>query len=978
MDSLLLDPLLPCLEGDPLDLSLLLEGDTPGDALLGLADWLAALAQRRRAVRRLVCSGEEAGHVLEIARVYAGPPARLTAGAPGRFRLAWRDPDAAVLLARAIAQARVPAGARSVALVSGELGEIQVQMASGEVATLAPGGPGLGAQAPQPEILALVPGQGGMPGGVLVPAGVEVEWVLAFAAYAVRLAVSYEGELPLPLLTTGEGGRSGPFLDQDSDAIRRDPGGRLSLPGGPAGIAALRAMAALPVYPERPIRLQRLGPPAISDTAIYEGTWEVPWEGERLLGALEGLLRQTGTPPGRVELFLSETLAVRRDLAEKAREILRRHGSDAAEIMPRSAYKQAYHWLAEEVLPDLSSVPVADIELRVPRHAAAADELGDACSWVAGLAPADELLQAALGLPAGAVRLALYDEPCYAALARDGTGAVVLERRLTPLLRPMDLGAIYPGKSAAVETGGVRLRAADGRLLAETPVETDTEAAFQAFMAGLSDLRPILEAKTGLPLFGRLEASVTLSEPDEDLPVPWERFSPAEELHEEIYFGTIAALEPLTKARGGGAIRAPGAIVPRVRVEEGLPTRLILRLTAAAEELRPCTPIPLRLREIAWRDGRLLAVPEDEPPDGYGVPAGQLPPGLWLASQPVDGGMAPWPGSPDLTQPYRPEEAWPLTRAAAAGSGAIAWVEGHSYMGREIPAALWCPGVEGLLYSPRRMACHLPTLFVVAGHHANETSSTVSALRLLHGLREAGPGAVVLVVPMENPDGAALHRELATEHPRWKLHAARFNAVGHEFGRDPLDSPFGEALVRPRLTQDFSVDVLVDDHGVPGHEWAQPFSGRSSPPLFPVAYTYPSGVFYGIGQGGPGDDGPGQEILPFWQRVVGALDLDPELKEAQALLWDRYERYGQMLCPDRYPSRRDRGWPFQTARRATRRDAAPWPLEFVTEVADEGASPEQLELCVRAHLHADRSMLAELQGMPGKPSRTKEAGPGQP
>ena len=973
MDSLLLDPLLPCHEGDPLDLSLRLGDEAPGAALLGLPDWLSALAQRRRAVRRLALSGEEAGMALEIARVSEGPPARLEALSPGRFRLAWREPLAAVLLARALARAEVPPGARS---AEWAFGELRVHLASG--GTVTPGAEAApGRDAPQPDILGLVPGQGGMPWGVEVPVEVDPQWVLAFTAYAVRLAVSFEGPLPSPLLVPPAPGRTGPFLDESSDAIRLGPDGRLALPGGAAGALVLRGLGALPAYPERPIRLHRLAPPAVSDALIYEGAWEIPWEGERLLETLADLLSTADRPPAEVEIFASETLAVRAYLRAKAREILRRHGFDGVEITVRSAYKQAYHWVAEEILPLLSGLPVMGVELRVPRQAVREDELGDACSFVAGLAPADELLRLGLGLLPEAVRLALDDGPCYVALARDGAGRVLLERRLQPLLRRIDLAAIYPGKAAVAETGGVRIAGKDGAPFAEATVPTDMEAAFLAFMAGLSELRLVLEAGEGLPLFGRLEAEVALSEPDEDLGVPWERFSPAEELHEEIYFGAIAALEPLTKSRGSGAVRAPGAIVPQVRVEEGLPTRLRLRATAALEELRPCAPLPLRLREIAWRDGGLSAVPESEPREGYGVPAGQLPRGLRLLGH-AGREEPPAPAAPDLRLPYRPEEAWPLSRAAADASGAMAWVEGHSYMGREIPAVFWAPGTEGLVYSPRRMASELPTLLVVAGHHANETSSTVSALRLLEGLREAGDGALVLVVPMENPDGAALHRELFAEHPRWKLHAARFNALGHEFGRDPQDSPFGEALVRPRLVRDFSVDVLVDDHGVPGHEWAQPFSGRSSPPLFPVAYTYPSGVFYGIGQGGPGDEGPGEAILPFWRRVAAALDLDPELKEAQALLWDRYERYGQMLCPERYPSRRDRGWPFQTARRATRRDAAAWPLEFVTEVADEGASPEQFELCVRAHLYADRAMLLELQGMPGKPRRTREEGPREP
>ena len=973
MESRILDSLLPCLGGDPVDVALLADDRATGDALLGLPDWFAALAQQRQAVRRFASSVDETGPVLELVPMAQGPAATLLALGPGRYRLAWTEPAAATALARSLAVAQVPAGAYSVTWSPGGL---HVQLASGGEVSLRPEEQEEKPPVALTDILSLIPGQGGMPSGVSVPQDVAADWVLAFTAYAVRLAVSCEGPLPLPLLVPAAAGHGGPLLDRYADTIWMGPDGRLRLPGWKAGVEILRAMAALPTYPERPIRLHRIAPPRAADEAIYERSWEIPWEGDRLLASLAGLLKETAAPPGRIELFASETLALRQDIARKAQLILKEHGLQDTELLLRSGYKQAYHWASEEVLPRLSALGAVDVELRVPRFSGAADEIGDACSWVAGLAPADELVAAALGLSGESVRLMLHDAPCYSVQACEAKGTVLLEDRFTPLLTRMELGEIYPGKAAVVETGGIRLLAEDGSVIAETLVETDSEAAFRSFMAGLLELRPILEASTGLPLFGRLEATVSLSEPDEDLPVPWERFSPAEELHEEIYFGAIAAFEPLTKARGSGNIRAPGAIVPRVRVVEGGPTRLELRVTGAGDALRPLASVPLRLREIAWRHGRLEAVPEGDLPEGYGVPPGQLPTGLFLTAGSVEDLNAPLAPPLAAELPYRPEAAWALSRAAAAEAGALAWVEGYSYMGREIPAIAWCPGTRGLVYSPRRMARSLPTLLVVAGHHANETSSTVSALRLVRGLRGEGPGAALLVVPMENPDGAAIHRELASENPRWKLHAARFNAVGHEFGRDSSESPFGEAYVRPALVEDFRVDVLVDDHGVPGHEWAQPFSGRSSPPLFPVAYTYPSGVFYGIGQGGVGDEGPGEDVLPFWQRVTARLDLDPELREAQALLWNRYERYGQRLCPDRYPSRRNLGWPFQSTRRATRRDAPRWPLEFVTEVADEGASPEQFELCVRAHLHADKAILEVLQGFPGKPPRTGGQGPG--
>lgn len=39
----------------------------------------------------------------------------------------------------------------------------------------------------------------------------------------------------------------------------------------------------------------------------------------------------------------------------------------------------------------------------------------------------------------------------------------------------------------------------------------------------------------------------------------------------------------------------------------------------------------------------------------------------------------------------------------------------------------------------------------------------------------------LVIVPMENVDGAAIHYELQKEHPNWKFHVARFNSLGKEF-----------------------------------------------------------------------------------------------------------------------------------------------------------------------------------------------------
>ena len=72
-------------------------------------------------------------------------------------------------------------------------------------------------------------------------------------------------------------------------------------------------------------------------------------------------------------------------------------------------------------------------------------------------------------------------------------------------------------------------------------------------------------------------------------------------------------------------------------------------------------------------------------------------------------------------------------------------------------------------------------------HHANEVSGTNEAFMLLRKLltdekyKNLPDEMNLVLVPMENVDGTAIHYELQKDNPTWKFHVARFNAVGKEF-----------------------------------------------------------------------------------------------------------------------------------------------------------------------------------------------------
>lgn len=129
-------------------------------------------------------------------------------------------------------------------------------------------------------------------------------------------------------------------------------------------------------------------------------------------------------------------------------------------------------------------------------------------------------------------------------------------------------------------------------------------------------------------------------------------------------------------------------------------------------------------------------------------------------------------------------------------------------------------------------------------------SSVPALYELMKSIDQETLKAITIVaIPGSNPDGTALHQQLIKEHPEWKHHAARFNAVGLEFNHVRFqDSVFGEAMSVPALINRWLPDVYLDNHGIPAHEWIQPFAGYNSPPRFPVSYWLPNAMMYGIGK----------------------------------------------------------------------------------------------------------------------------------
>jgi len=298
------------------------------------------------------------------------------------------------------------------------------------------------------------------------------------------------------------------------------------------------------------------------------------------------------------------------------------------------------------------------------------------------------------------------------------------------------------------------------------------------------------------------------------------------------------------------------------------------------------------------------------------------------------------------------------------------WRAGSTWQGRPVWALEAASGGAGKTVSLPRLRLLKPTLLMNARHHANEISSTNAALALVWELAATEWGRVALqrvnvaVVPLENADGVATLEALLPGAADHKLHAARYNALGVEWYGDYFsDAPrFPEARVKPRLWRRWLPRIVLDAHGVPSHEWDQPFSGYA-PGRF-RAYWIPRAFIYAVIPFLDRPDHPGHAGAHELARVMArALAGEPEIKALDRELGSRYRRYARNLAPGTFPlaasktlmvlppEERIGGLNFAVRR---------FPVtvsEIITEVTDEVVSGRLLALCARGHLTVAKALI---------------------
>jgi len=263
-----------------------------------------------------------------------------------------------------------------------------------------------------------------------------------------------------------------------------------------------------------------------------------------------------------------------------------------------------------------------------------------------------------------------------------------------------------------------------------------------------------------------------------------------------------------------------------------------------------------------------------------------------------------------------------------------------------------------------------PTFLFNGRHHANEISSTNATLFMAWFLGTTPLGQDLLKqvnvawIPLENPDGVATLEELLPYGRDHKLHAARYNALGVEtYGEYFDDEPrFPEALAKRSLWHRWLPEVMVDHHGVPSHEWDQPFSGyapfRFREFWIPRNFVYACMPF--VNERGHAHHKTAKGLATLLRK---AMSRAPAIVQQNHELASRYRRYARGPEPGTFPD--SKGEPMLVVpplgRTYRTNFAVRYPevtrSEIILEVPDEVVSGRHLELCVQVHLKVEETLL---------------------
>lgn len=736
----------------------------------------------------------------------------------------------------------------------------------------------------------------------------------------------------------------------------------------------------------------------IQQEPVISVEWEEPGELTRAFEIVKSQLVEVQSGDAvEVDIGVNLTLESRSKLEQMIEEFATERGA-MVQTRVRSSWKPGYDWIIQDVIPQIQGLDIDRIDIHFQNFLRSETgwSLELPIRFLQDLYPIDETISRRLGMDKESIQFTMDDklEHTYVLYARNPVGEVVgvYSFDVTAFGECEFLYNMPSAGKVSPPTGWVKVLVNDTILYNEI-IETDLERFwgwYQQFF--LSELSSWLEkqGKIQTPLFGKIDCHVKMDAEERVLDIQQETFSVLEALHEDVYFNTLDYFSEKGKHLGRDW-DAPGQILPWMQSVQGISPKARIYVFDAdtlsviqvnGKEIPEVSLPTLHVSGVNWkRDGIHFELSSVDPSqDDRAELLGEV--AEWLRnltlsirrSQPAKTSTIP------MDQVIDVERMSSIYQYLSDFAGIKIDKMDLSYLGNPISIVEVTSPPRSEFVSRTKLQLWKPTLFINARHHANEVSSTNAVLKLIEDItrdRKKWLDRCNLVVsPMANPDGVAIHYEMYQTNSQWKLHAARYNAAGFEFARHRFrtDTPYGESRIYEKVWNRWAPDIVVDDHGVPSHEWIQPFSGYNSPPRFPVSYWLPNALIYTIARALDDTQYPQQGLI----RETILNKLSTKMKELDRIrsgneYWlSRYRKYGHQWLPETFPLELVDGlityrWKAQPKPMSTNlgeRFPHLVSLDLVTEVADETASGRYLEECTYAHYQLDQAIIEWLADQP--------------
>lgn len=609
--------------------------------------------------------------------------------------------------------------------------------------------------------------------------------------------------------------------------------------------------------------------------------------------------------------------------------------------------------------------------------------------WLHEVFPAREVVADRLDIPESAVTLAMDDTQKYIYKFEAYAGQVLVFRdEFSPLFRTMDY---MPGSpelaSISPCCAGIFLVDPAGEIVTES-LPTDRDIFWETFQTDFvprliqsmedriaSSEKDIAEEMPAF--FDTIKVDVWIDESDDRIGFMDEQISPMEKLHEDIYFYLLDMFTMFSKKHGLPEAIRLGQILPQVSASAGEDGPRA-RMTAI-----PATPVKAvesadRIRDLmqgravslnvtpktlsVLKDGDCVArmtIPEAGRCGSDAAPVPDLASGAM--SEPLP---EPLPDQVPWDRLLTADHVHHYLERLNKYAGIRVWQIAVSLKGRPIYAVeavgINVDKIRGRISIPR-LRMDRPTVLFNARHHANEISSTNAVLSFLEFLttpegKELLKTANVACIPLENVDGVATFESLYRDGSCDILHAARYNALGTEFYAEYFNPEpvFPEALAKARLWQRWLPELMADLHGVPGHEWCQPYAGYL-PKNFEEFWIPRAFVYVHLPFLEDPDHPMHGQTLELAEEMRTQIAQESDIAAANKRITALYNTYARGTQPEIFPpadSTDLTALPLLGRARQTNY-AVQHPditrSEVIVEVPDEVAYGDNLALCVKAH-----------------------------